>query len=110
VGYFAVTRDAGPSWSDETAAFEQPEDGEHEFFMNQLAQEGFLLFAGPLGGSEADRIRVLLMATADSEAEVRGRLADDPWARSRRLVTTSIESWIPIVGLERLGPSKTRRA
>jgi hypothetical protein len=103
MGYFAVTRDAGPGWSDGTAAFQQPDAGEHASFMNELAEEGFVLFAGPLAGSETDRIRVLLMASADSPAEVHDRLADDPWVRSRRLVTTSIEAWIPVVGSERLG-------
>lgn len=33
-------------------------------FMNGLAAEGFALFAGPLAGSEQDRIRVLLIAEA----------------------------------------------
>jgi uncharacterized protein YciI len=103
MGYFAVTRDAGPGWTDGRGAFEQPGAGDHASFMNELAKEGFLLFAGPLAGSEAGRIRVLLMASAEGEAEVHGRLADDPWVRSQRLVTTSVESWIPLVGAERLG-------
>jgi hypothetical protein len=103
MGYFAVTRNAGPGWRSGTGAFEQPDAGEHASFMNKLAREGFLLFAGPLDGSEADRIRVFLLARADAEAEVHDRLADDPWTRSLQLVTTSIESWIPMVGFERLG-------
>jgi hypothetical protein len=103
MGYFAVTRDAGPGWRDGTTAFDQPEAGEHSSFMNKLAEEGFLLFAGPLAGSEADRIRVFLMTSSATEAEVRNRLSDDPWELSLRLVTTRVESWVPIVGLERLG-------
>ena len=102
MGYFAVTREAGPGWSDGTGAFEQPEASDHSSFMNKLAEEGFLLLAGPLAGREAHQIRVLLMATADTEAEVRDRLGDDPWAQSQRLVITRVESWVPIVGLERL--------
>jgi hypothetical protein len=102
MGYFAVIRDAGPGWRDGTGAFEQPDAGEHASFMNKLAEEGFLLFAGPLAGSETDRVRVFLMTSADTEAEVHDELADDPWSRSLQLVTTTIESWIPIVGLERL--------
>jgi uncharacterized protein YciI len=105
MGYFAVTRDAGPGWTDGRGAFDQPEAGDHASFMNKLAKEGFLLVAGPLAGSEAGRIRVLLMASAEAEGEVHDRLADDPWARSQRLVTTSVESWIPIVGAQRLGPA-----
>jgi uncharacterized protein YciI len=102
MGYFAVTREAGPGWTDGTGAFEQPEAGDHAAFMNALVRQGFLLLAGPLAGSEAGRLRVLLMASAPTEAAVRDRLAADPWARSTRLLTTSVDSWAPIVGAERL--------
>jgi uncharacterized protein YciI len=98
VGYFVVTRDAGPGWTARRGAFEQPEANDHAAFMNNLAEGGFLVLAGPLAGSESGRIRVLLMARAETEAEVTDRLADDPWARSQRLVTTRVESWIPVVG------------
>ena len=76
---------------------------DHAAFMNTLADEGFVLFAGPLAGSEHDRIRVLLIAEADSEADIHRRLADDPWVRTQRLVTTSVEPWNLLVGAERLG-------
>ena len=105
MGYFAITRDAGPGWRDGTGAFDQPGADEHASFMNKLAESGFLLFAGPLAGSEADRIRVLLMVSANSEAEVHKRLTDDPWACSRQLVTISVESWVPIVGFGAAKPS-----
>ena len=76
---------------------------DHAAFMNNLADEGFVLFAGPLAGSEHDRIRVLLIAEAASEADIHRRLADDPWERTQRLVTTSVEPWNLFVGAERLG-------
>ena len=99
---FAVIREAGPSWTDGKGAFEQPAVNDHAAFMSSLADEGFVLFAGPLAGSEHDRIRVLLIADAESEAEVHRRLADDPWMRTQRLVTTSVEPWTLLVGAERL--------
>jgi uncharacterized protein YciI len=71
--------------------------------MNSLADEGFVLFAGPLAGSEQDRIRVLLIADASSATDVHRRLADDPWERTQRVVTTSVEQWNLLVGDERLG-------
>jgi len=108
MGYYAVTRDAGPGWTDGTGAFEQPGASDHAIFMNGLAEEGFLLLAGPLAGSEAGRIRVLLVASAESQAEIHDRLAVDPWVKSQRLVTASVESWIPIVGTERLATPWTR--
>lgn len=100
---FAVTREAGPSWTEGKGAFEQPGGNDHAAFMSTLADEGFVLFAGPLAGSEHDRIRVLLIAEAASEADIHRRLADDPWAHSQRLVTTIVEPWNILLGSERLG-------
>jgi uncharacterized protein YciI len=74
---FAVTRQAGPSWTS-GGIDEQPSLDEHAAFMNALADEGFVLFGGPLAGSELERVRVLLIVDADSEAEVRRRLGADP--------------------------------
>ena len=67
---YAVTREAGPGWINGKGAFEQPAVNEHAAFMNGLADQGFLLFAGPLGGSEHDRIHVLLIAEPASEADM----------------------------------------
>jgi uncharacterized protein YciI len=106
---FAITREAGPNWTDGKGAFEQPEMNDHGAFMNGLADEGFLLFAGPLAGSELDRIRVLLIADAGSEADIHRRLADDPWARTQRVVTTNVEPWNLLVGADRLGPQPAAR-
>jgi uncharacterized protein YciI len=61
--------------------------------MNRLAEEGFLLLAGPLAGTEAGRVRVLLICEADSEQEIHRRLADDPWAVTDQLVVVSVEPW-----------------
>ena len=99
---FAITREAGPGWTDGKGAFEQPAVNDHAAFMNDLANEGVVLFAGPLAGSEHDRIRVLLIADADSQADIERRLADDPWVLTQRVVTTSVEPWNLFVGAERL--------
>ena len=99
---FAVTREAGPGWTRGKGAFEQPAVNDHAAFMNDLANEGVLLFAGPLAGSEHDRIRVLLIADAESETVINQRLADDPWVLTQQLVTTSVEPWTLFVGAERL--------
>jgi len=99
---FAVTREAGPAWIDGKGAFEQPAVNDHSAFMNTLADESFVLFAGPLAGSEQGRIRVLLIADAPTEAEIHRRLADDPWARTKHLVTARVEAWSLFVGAERL--------
>jgi uncharacterized protein YciI len=100
---YAVTREAGPNWTAGKGAFEQPAVDDHAAFMNGLASDGFVLFAGPLAGSEHDRIRVLLIADAATETDVHRRLADDPWARARRIVTTNVEPWNLFVAAQSLG-------
>lgn len=102
MSYFAVMREAGPAWTDGKGTFEQPGVDDHAAFMNALAEEGLVLFGGPLAGSELGRIRALLIVDAASEDEIRGRLADDPWELSRRLVTVSVEPWNIFVGAQRL--------
>ena len=104
---FAVTREAGPGWTNGKGAFEQPAVNDHAAFMNDLANEGIVLFAGPLAGSEHDRIRVLLIADADGETDIHQRLADDPWVRTEQLVTTSVEPWNLFVGAERLSAPRS---
>ena len=99
---FAVIREAGPAWSDGKGAFEQPGANEHAAFMAGLADEGLILLAGPLAGSETGRIRVLLIADAAHEADIRRRLADDPWAITQRLMTVTVEPWTVLAGADRL--------
>lgn len=106
MSYFAVTREAGPGWIDGKGAFDQPGVRDHAAFMNTLAKDGLVLFAGPLAGSEQGGIRVLLIIDAQSEAEIHQRLADDPWVVTQRLVTTLVEPWTLLVGAERLATLK----
>jgi uncharacterized protein YciI len=98
---YAVIREAGPGWTDGGIA-DQPAVADHAAFMNTLADQGILLFAGPLAGSESGRLRALLIVDANNEDEIRNRLAGDPWVHSDRLVSKSIEAWNLIVGAERL--------
>jgi uncharacterized protein YciI len=102
MSYFAVIREAGPAWTDGKGISDQAALGDHAAFMNTLADQGFILFGGPLAGSEHGRLRVLLIVNAGSEAEIRRRLADDPWARTETVLTLSIEPWNIFVGEERL--------
>jgi uncharacterized protein YciI len=102
MSYYAVIRDAGPAWTEGKGAFEQPGVDDHAAFMNALADEGTVLFAGPLAGSEHGRIRALLIVDTTSEAAIVDRLAADPWAQAQRLVTTSVEPWNLVVGAARI--------
>jgi uncharacterized protein YciI len=109
MSYFAVIREAGPAWTDGKGTFEQPAVSDHAEFMNALGNDGLVLFAGPLAGSEHGRVRVLLIVDAADEAEIRRRLADDPWALAQRLVIVSIEPWNIFVGAERLAAARLAR-
>jgi uncharacterized protein YciI len=102
MSYFTVIREAGPAWTDGKGIAEQPAVNEHATFMQALADEGFVLFGGPLAGSEHGRVRALLIVDADSDDEIHRRLAGDPWVLAQRIVTTSVESWNVFVGAERL--------
>jgi uncharacterized protein YciI len=101
MSYFAVIREAGPGWGD-GGIYEQPAVHEHAAFMNALAGSGFLLFAGPLAGTERGRVRVLLIVSAEDGDEIQSQLNDDPWVPTEQLVTVSIEPWQLLVGAERL--------
>jgi uncharacterized protein YciI len=94
---FAVTREAGPAWQ-AGGIFEQPSMTEHAAFMNTLADQRFVLFGGPLAGTEQGHVRVLLIVDARGEAAIHRRLADDPWAATSQLRTVSVEPWKILVG------------
>ena len=102
MSYFAVIREAGPRWTDGKGTFEQEGVHDHAMFMDRLSNQGFVLFAGPLAGSENGRIRALVILDAVDEAEIHRRLANDPWTLSQHLVIVSVESWNLFVGAERL--------
>ncbi len=81
----------------------------HATFMNELADSGVVLFAGPLAGTEHGRVRVLLIVNAEDEDEIHRQLADDPWVPTEQLLTASIEPWQILVGAERLNSPKPTR-
>jgi uncharacterized protein YciI len=75
--------------------------------MNGLAEEGFVLIAGHLAGTEHGRLRALVIIDADSKAEIQRRLAEDPWTSTQRLQVTSIEPWTIYVGARRPRSART---
>jgi uncharacterized protein YciI len=101
LSFFAVIREAGPAWQ-AGGIFQQPSVTEHAAFMNMLADQRFVLFGGPLAGTEQGHVRVLLVVDADSEAAIHRLLAGDPWVATGQLRTASVEPWNILVGTERL--------
>ncbi len=62
--------------------------------MNALAEDGFVVVGGPVGGGP----KTLLVVDATDEAEIRSRLDDDPWTAMGLLVIASIEPWEILLG------------
>jgi uncharacterized protein YciI len=88
--YYLVTQAKGPTWDHARRRREQPGWAEHAALMDALAAEGVVVLGGPVGEGDGDD--ALLVVDLPSEAAVRQRLADDPWAGSV-LVTESIRPW-----------------
>jgi hypothetical protein len=65
-------------WDRSKEAHEQPGFADHAAYMGALEQDGFIAMAGLLAESE----HILFVFLADSEEQVRERLAQDPWQRS----------------------------
>jgi uncharacterized protein YciI len=68
---------------------------EHAAFMDSLAEVGFIVLGGPVGGGERT---FLFLVKADSKKTIRVRLAADPWVREMLLRTSSIEPWRLLLG------------
>jgi uncharacterized protein YciI len=98
---FAVTREAGAGW-EAGGIFDQPAVEAHATFMNRLVDDGFVLFGGPLAGSEQGRVRVLLIVDAEDESTIQSRLAEDPWELTDQIRVVSIEPWKILAGEQRL--------
>jgi uncharacterized protein YciI len=88
--YFLVKRAHGRHWDGSRLRREQNGWDAHAAFMDKLVDEGFVVLGGPVG--DGDGHSALLVVEAESEADVRARLADDPWGEDM-LVTLSIEPW-----------------
>jgi uncharacterized protein YciI len=86
---FVVLRAHGAGWKESRPLEEQTDWPAHAAFMDALAGEGFVAFAGPLEGTSD----ALLVVRADDAAEVHRRLADDPWTRNGLLTTKACWPW-----------------
>jgi uncharacterized protein YciI len=95
--HFAVIRRRGANWDDSRPMREQAGWPEHAAFMDALAEEGFVVLAGPLGDGTTLH-RALLIFDADSEDAIHARLADDPWTPAQMLTTELIAPWKILIG------------
>jgi uncharacterized protein YciI len=76
--YYLVELARGPAWDHTRRRREQDGWDEHAAFMDALTEEGVVVLGGPIGEGDGDSS--LLVVDVESEAEIRSRLAEDPWA------------------------------
>lgn len=74
-------------WDQSKEAHEQKGFVDHAAYMGSLEKEGFIAMAGLLAESED----VLFVFLANSEEQVRERLAQDPWQQSGQAKLTRLE-------------------
>ncbi len=86
---FALTLVHGLGWDDSRAIREQDGWDEHAAFMDSLVADGFIVLGGPLGAGA----RTLHLVRAGDEAEIRARVAGDPWAGAGLVRVGSVEPW-----------------
>jgi hypothetical protein len=86
---FVVIRTRGPAWQESRSLEDQADWAPHASFMNSLAKDGFVILGGPLEGTSD----VLLVVRASTPAEVRSRLAEDPWAGNDLLRIIRVTPW-----------------
>lgn len=95
---YVVRRVRGGPWDWSRGLRQQDGWDEHARFMDDLVDDGFVLLGGPLEGER----EVLHVVEAESEAEIRDRLAADPWEPNGMLTTVRVERWtILLDGLRR---------
>jgi uncharacterized protein YciI len=86
---FVVTRTKGEAWDPAIPMRSQAQWPEHASFMDELADNRFVILGGPLDEGE----KTLLVVDAADEAEIRSTLAHDPWSKSHLLELESIQLW-----------------
>jgi uncharacterized protein YciI len=86
---FIVTSTAGVNRDHARGTREQAYWDEHADFIDRLVDDGFILLGGPL----PDEGGAVLVVRAGSEADVRERLATDPWYEQGILALESIRRW-----------------
>ncbi len=86
---FAVMLNRGAAYHHGQPLESQPEWDAHAKFMDAMVAEGLVKLGGPLEGTN----EVLLIFRAESEDEIRRRLAPDPWHRMGLLQISRTMPW-----------------
>jgi hypothetical protein len=86
---FVVIFTRGAAWDDSRPMDDQADWPAHAAFMDSLVAERAVVLGGPLEGTRD----VLLVMLADDRAQIRDRLAADPWLRSGLLTVKDCRPW-----------------
>ena len=89
MAFFVVRLQRGGPWDFSRDMRQQDGWDEHAQFMDGLVDDGFILLGGPLENGR-DTLHIV---EAESEEEIRQRLAEDPWAGNGMLRPANIERW-----------------
>jgi uncharacterized protein YciI len=100
VAFYVIRVERGGPWDWSRDMREQAGWDGHAHFMDGLVEEGFILLAGPL---EGDR-ETLWIVEAESEAAIRERMAEDPWAVNGMLRPVRIERWTVVLDGRKVAP------
>ena len=88
--YFVVENVWGPEWDSSIGRRQQKGWDEHAKFMDSLVEDCIIVLGGPLG--DVNGVKTLLICKVKDEAEIRARLAEDPWSGTM-LVIGSVQPW-----------------
>ena len=94
---FVLIRERCGKWDWNKPMREQAAWDAHAAFMDQLADEGFILAGGPLG-TEDEALRIMHVVEAAGADMVERRMAEDPWTPMGLLRTLSVEPWTVLLG------------
>jgi uncharacterized protein YciI len=89
VARWVIRVERGGPWDWSKDMREQEGWDDHAAYMDRIFDEGWLLLAGPLDGDK----HTLWVVEAESEQEIRARMAEDPWSANGMLTPVTIEKW-----------------
>lgn len=101
--FYVIRSEQGPAWNALLSLREQILWTEHAAYVNSLLSSDKMILGGPIGDGKPYRAMVVFIA--NSEAEVRARLAKDPWYIAGVLRIVTIEGWNLIATNDKLDPA-----
>lgn len=93
---FVVNRASGANWDANVSMTHQKDWAAHAEVMDQMHNDGFVLFAGPV--ANAEHFESMMIVRAESEGDVRARFAVDPWVIQDISKIVRVTAWTVRLG------------